>query len=226
MPSVEPVLAARGVSRRFGYRYAIRDVSFELAGGDFLLLIGHNGAGKTTLFRLLAGLLKPTAGTVVRSGRLGAVAHHSMLYDSLTARENLTFFGRLHGTNDAPACGELLERLGLAEHADRRVADFSRGMVQRLAIARALLADPQVLLLDEPLSGLDDAAANTVCDVLAELGAGRRVVVAATHQIGDLLDLATAVGSLVAGRLASVEPAAGRDAALVKSQYRNLLQDA
>jgi heme exporter protein A len=225
MQGTEPALGAEAVSRRFGHRVVLRDITISVSGGDFLMLVGHNGAGKTTLIRVLAGLLKPNSGSVVRSGATGMVAHSSMLYDALTARENLAFFGRLHGTTDPAVVDALLEQMGLAPHGDRRVATFSRGMVQRLSIARALLPDPEVLLLDEPLTGLDDAAAVIVREVLRDLKQRNRAVVVATHQLVEVVDLATTVGYLVAGRLAGLEPVAGRDAHTVMTRYRELAAD-
>ncbi len=226
MPRAEPALVVRGLSRRFGYRRVVHDVSLEVAGGDTLLLVGHNGAGKTTLLRLMAGLLKPTEGSVERSGALGMLAHQSMLYDALTARENLVFFGRLHGCREATRIDSLLERMGLAAFGDQRVATYSRGMMQRLAIARALLPEPDVLLLDEPMSGLDDSALEIVREVLKDLRASGCAVVIATHQLVELVDLASAVGYLVRGRLVAVEPIAGRDAPAVMGRYRELAQSA
>ncbi len=226
MQPAEPALKAHGVTRKFGHRTVLQDVSLAVSGGDFLMLVGHNGAGKTTLIRVLAGLLKPTAGTVQRSGATGMVAHSSMLYDALTARENLAFHGRLHGLNDAALVQRILEQMGLAPHGDRRVATFSRGMVQRLSIGRALLPDPEVLLLDEPFTGLDDAAAVIVREVLHDLEQRRRAVVVATHQLVEVVDLATSVGFLVGGRLAATEPVAGRDAHAVMARYRELAANA
>ena len=226
MPSADPAILAKGLSRRFGHRLVLREVSIEVSGGDFLMLVGHNGAGKTTLIRVLAGLLKPTKGSVTRSGATGMVAHNSMLYDALTARENLEFYGRLHGRNDPDLIQGLLDKIGLAAHGDRRVATFSRGMVQRLSIARALLPDPEVLLLDEPLTGLDDAAAVIVRHLLIDLKARKRAVVVATHQLAEVVDLASAVGFMVDGRMAGVEPVGGRDAMTVMARYRELAADA
>ena len=225
MPSADPALLAKGVSRRFGHRLVLRDVSITVSGGDFLMLVGHNGAGKTTLIRVLAGLLKPTKGTVHRSGATGMVAHNSMLYDALTARENLAFFGRLYGICDPTLIQGLLEKIGLAPHGDRRVATFSRGMVQRLSIARALLPDPEVLLLDEPLTGLDETAAVIVRDVLIDLKARNRAVVVATHQLAEVVDLASSVGFMVDGRMAGLEAVSGRDAMSVMARYRELATD-
>lgn len=224
---IEPatVLSARGVSRRFGHRYAIKDASFDVFSGDVLLFMGHNGAGKTTLIRLLAGLLKPSEGRICRSAILSVVAHDSMVYESLTGSENLKFFARLYGVRDSNRIDALLDRVGLTEFADRQVTAYSRGMVQRLAIARALLPDPELLLLDEPLTGLDEAAAGMVRELFAEMREHGRAVVVATHQVVELADRATTVGHLVNGELLAVEPAAGRDGADLQARQRELAQD-
>jgi heme exporter protein A len=225
MPDSETALTVSGVSRRFGYRYVLTDVSFEVRGGEVLLLLGHNGAGKSTLIRVLAGLLRPSNGSVDRIGSLGVVAHESMLYESLSARENLQFFGKLYGGCGVERVDELLQTMGLGDHANRRVATYSRGMVQRLTIARALLPDPQLLLLDEPLTGLDDSASSLVRRMLAEWRAQQRAVVLATHQIADIADLASHVGYLVKGRLEVIEPCDGRGADAVTARYRELASD-
>jgi heme exporter protein A len=225
MSRTDPALRVRNVSRKFGYRYVLKDVSFNLLGGEALLLIGHNGAGKTTLIRLLAGLLKPSDGSVDRFGSIGMVAHDSMLYDSLTARENLQFYSRLYGGVESARVNELLQTMGLEEHADRRVATYSRGMAQRLTLARAMLSDPQLLLLDEPLTGLDDTASGLVRDMIAELRTRNRAVVLATHQLADVVDIVSDVGYLVAGRLKAVEPMDGRAAQAISARYREIARD-
>lgn len=225
MPLDEPVLAARSVTRRFGHRRVLQDVSLEIHGGQVILLVGPNGAGKTTLLRVLAGLLRPSAGRVERRGSVSMVGHQSMLYDVLTARENLRFFARLHGARMERA-DELLGQLGLADRANERVAAFSRGMTQRAAIARALLPDPEVLLLDEPLTGLDDASCGVVLGVLEGLRARGRAMAIASHQVAELIDVITAVGFLRDGRLLAVEPRAGRTVDSVVQRYRALMAHA
>jgi len=224
MPGPDPLLSAKSVSRRFGYSYAIADVSLDVHPSEILLLIGHNGAGKTTLIRLLAGLLHPTAGEILRPDSVGMVAHDSMLYESLSARENMRFFARLQGMHKTARIDELLGDFGLAEHADRRVATYSRGMVQRLTLARALLPDPPLLLLDEPMTGLDDSALNRVRNILSDLRADDRAVVLATHQLADVLDVASDVGYLVKGRLKAIEPIDGRNARDITLRYREIAQ--
>ena len=220
--AAEPGLVADGLSRSFGHRVVLRDVSLSANRGEPLLLVGHNGAGKTTLLRVLAGLLKPTKGNVTYAGRCEMVAHSSMLYDALTARENLFFYARLYNQPAQPRVDELLARLGLEPHADRRVDTFSRGMVQRLAIARTLLPDPDVVLLDEPTSGLDDAATRTVLDVLHELGSRGRTILIATHQLDEIVEVGSAVGFLVDGRLVAHEPLGNRTAAEIRAHARAL----
>jgi heme exporter protein A len=226
MRAADQALRASNVSRRFGYRYVLKNISFGLRGGEVLLLIGHNGAGKTTLIRVLGGLLKPSNGSVDRTGSLGVVAHDSMLYESLSARENLQFYGKLFGNCESGRVEELLRTMGLEDHADRRVVAFSRGMVQRLTLARALLPDPQLLLLDEPLTGLDDAAATLVRDMLTEWRARKKAVVLATHQLSDVVDLASHVGHLVAGQLRAMEPIGNREHGAITARYKELAADA
>jgi len=222
MPPAEPLLAARDVGRRFGHRRVLNGVALELQAGTALLLVGPNGAGKTTLLRVLAGLLHAGAGRVERNGRVGLVAHYSMLYDALTARENLRFFARLHGVDNVRRADALLERMGLAAFGDERVGAFSRGMTQRLSIARALLHDPEILLLDEPLTGLDDASCDKVLEVLGELRDRGRALLIASHQLAELLGVVTAVAFLVKGVLAAVEPVGGRGVDAITTRYREV----
>lgn len=212
MISTDPVLRAEGLWRRFGYRPVLRDVSLELRRGEMLVLVGANGAGKTTLLRVLAGLLRPTSGTVECSVRVGAVTHDSMLYPALTARENLRFFARLMNVNDPERIDALLELLGLGTRGDDRVHTFSRGMVQRLTIARALLHRPELLLLDEPLTGLDASGRKELVERLGALRADGTAMVVVTHQPEALHDVGTHLGRLDGGHLLALEPMGGGDA--------------
>jgi heme exporter protein A len=215
-------LAARGLARRFGPVVALHPVDFELAAGRVLAVLGPNGAGKSTLIRLLAGLARPSEGSVsiggsdgedrrARRARVGLVAHETLLYPALTARENLEFAGRLFRVADpAGRADELLGRFELGPAAERRVGTFSRGTAQRVAIARALMHDPQVLLLDEPFSGLDARSAELLEALLRGL-AGRSTVVLASHDLPRSARLADQGLLLVAGRGRSLEGPGLRD---------------
>ncbi len=210
-----PVLEVQGLARRYGPIHAVRDVSFAVDEGELLSVFGPNGAGKTTLLGMLAGALRPHAGEIRFRGEprdaartewrreIGLLSHRSFLYGPLTARENLVFFGRLYdleGLDERVA--ERLERVGLARHADRPVNGFSRGMRQRLALARTLLHDPSLVLLDEPFTGLDVHASGLLREVLGELKDGRRTVVLVTHNLSEGLALADRVAIQVDGRFA------------------------
>ncbi|HEV8149623.1 MAG TPA: heme ABC exporter ATP-binding protein CcmA [Gemmatimonadales bacterium] len=198
-----PLLEARNLERRFGAARALRGLSLSVQAGECHLIVGPNGAGKTTLLRLLAGLARPTAGTVVIEGgrrRIGLLSHQSQLYNELTAVENLAFAARLHGVADpARAARTCLTAVGLAERADDPVGKLSRGMVQRVAIAKALLHAPRLLLLDEPFTGLDlQATEQTLALLGAERAAGRALVLV-THDAQEAWDLATHAHLLVRG---------------------------
>ncbi len=189
-----PAIVARGLTKQFGPVVALAGVDLEVPAGTVLAVLGPNGAGKTTLLRLLAGLARPSAGSVRVDGgdadrrhprgRVGFIGHHTMLYPALTARENLVFAARLYGVADPGGRAEqLLTRNGLAAYADWPAGSFSRGMAQRLAIARGLVHDPAVMLLDEPFTGLDAPAAERLVASLRELREEGRTCVLATHDL-------------------------------------------
>ncbi|MBI1723258.1 MAG: heme ABC exporter ATP-binding protein CcmA [Gemmatimonadetes bacterium] len=226
-----PALAVRGLTRSFGAVRALRGVDFSLDSGEVLAVFGPNGAGKTTLLRIVAGLLRPEQGEVIvgaeplargdaRHRRLiGMISHHSLLYDGLTARENLEFYGRLYGVGGTRAAAlRALAAVGLEERATSLVATMSRGMIQRLAIARALLHEPEIVLLDEPFTGLDQQAAATLRGLLGRLRDDRRTVVLVTHNLDEGLELATHVAILVAGRFVECGPKRG-DIASYRARY-------
>ena len=191
------MIAARGLGRSFGAKRVLRDLDLDVADRDLLLVTGPNGSGKSTLLALCAGLLVPTAGELeveVDRSRIGYLAHEPLVYRELTALENLDLYGRLyHVPERRERIGMVLERFGLWEARHQRVNVFSRGMVQRLALCRALLHDPHLLLLDEPYAGLDEAGADLVDSELSAL-ADTHTVVVATHEPGRMRPLAT--GSL------------------------------
>jgi heme exporter protein A len=188
------VISARGIGRRFGSKRVLRDLDLEVSEGAFLVVTGPNGSGKSTLLSLLAGLLAPTEGELevgLTRERIGYLAHEPLVYRELTALENLDLYGRLyHVPERRETIGALLERFGLWEARHQRVGSFSRGMQQRLALCRVLLHDPELLLLDEPYSGLDAGAQILVDDLLAE-SAGRRTLVVASHDPEHVRPLAT-----------------------------------
>jgi ABC-type multidrug transport system ATPase subunit len=179
------VITARALERRFGRKRVIHDLDLDVAAGERLLVTGPNGSGKSTLLALCAGLLAPTGGEIdvaVERGRIGYLAHEPLLYRELTAAENLDLFGRLYRVPERrERIGMLLERFGLWEVRGERVGSFSRGMVQRLALCRTLLHEPELLLLDEPFAGLDEAGGALLDSELADL-ASERTVVVATHE--------------------------------------------
>jgi heme exporter protein A len=195
------VIRARKLSKRYGEKRVLTGLDLDLEEGGFLVLTGPNGSGKTTLLRLLAGLAAPTSGDLeigVDRSAIGLLAHEPLVYRELTPLENLELYGRLYRIPERrERIGMLLERFGLWEERHARVATFSRGMQQRLALCRTLLHDPQLVLLDEPFSGLDVDAAALVDRELHEL-AGERTLVVSTHAPERLDPLAPARLSLAA----------------------------
>src|SRR6266567_7150844 len=178
------VLTARRLGKRYGEKRVLRGIDLELPRGGFLVVTGPNGAGKTTLLRICAGLVQPTEGTIERSAaraQVGYLGHEPLVYRELTALENLELYGRLYRVPERrERIGMVLERFGLWEARHERVASYSRGMTQRLALCRALLHDPALLVLDEPYAALDAAGAELLDAQLAEL-CGERTFVVSTH---------------------------------------------
>ena len=227
-------LQAIALEKWYGVLPALRGVDFQIERGQFLSIFGPNGAGKSTLLRLLAGGIRPTRGQVLLGdepldyddpawrGRIGVLSHQTFLYGQLTAAENLRFYGRLHGLLDLDTrIPERLAAVGLADRAGDRVRGFSRGMQQRLALARALLHDPELVLLDEPYTGLDPHASRVLRKVLEQLRDGARTVVMVTHNLAEGLELADRVVVQVAGRWVSDEARAGLDAARFEEIYHD-----
>lgn len=205
-----PFLSLSAVSKYFGTHVGVEDVTLEVGADESLALFGPNGSGKTTLLRMLGTLSRPTDGTITLGdtpltrnnpglrARIGVVSHETFLYDDLTARENLRFHARLHGVDPA-VCEERLEAVGLAARGADRTGQFSHGMAKRLALARATLHDPDLLLLDEPFSGLDRRSLGRV---LAELESRTEVAtIIATHDMEHGLEVADRVVFLGDGRL-------------------------
>jgi heme exporter protein A len=206
-------VAAEGVWKFYGDYPALRDVRLEIEPGSCLALIGRNGAGKTTLLRIIAGFSQPGRGKVRIMGqepreagarqKMGFIGHGISVYDELSALENLTLFGKLYNLPNPQASAlEWLERTGLARVANGLVREFSRGMRQRLAVARAFLHEPSVLLLDEPFTALDDKAIAVLQRLLREALASGKTIVMSTHQLREALELATHVALLKRGQVA------------------------
>ena len=231
-------LEAIGLVRTFGGLRAVDGVSFQLQPGELLTVFGPNGAGKTTLLRMLGGVMKPTSGHVLVAGapadrtgrewrhRVGVVSHQSLLYGQLTTEENLRFYGRLFGLTDLETrIPERLASLGLSDRARTPVRDLSRGLKQRVALTRALLHDPEVVLLDEPYTGLDPHASAVLREQLASLKDGRRTVVLVTHNLKQGLELSDRVAIQVQGRFSSVMDSESLDLARLEASYQAAVEN-
>ena len=207
-----PAIESIDLTRTFGRRVALRDLTFEVRDGECLALFGPNGAGKTTLLRVLAGLLRPTRGKARVAGVdlpggaaarsvVGLISHQTMLYSALTALENVEFTARLYGVTSARAAAmHALERMRVGERAHSAVQSLSRGMQQRVSIARAIVHDPRVVLLDEPYTGLDEAGASALSDALQSLRTAGAALVLVTHHLNEGLALATHTAIMREGR--------------------------
>ena len=222
------------VSRHFGRRWAVSHVSLSAQSGEIVGLLGPNGAGKSTLIGVLATLVAPTSGgvhygddashgaTAALRKRIGLLAHELHLYPELSARQNLTFFAELYGVNARETVDRAIDAAGLGDRGDEEVSGFSRGMRQRLALERALLHQPRLVLLDEPFTGLDDRSARVVSDRLRRLAGDGAIVLLATHDL-DLADgLVTRAALFRDGRMISDEPAT----AGLRARYRALIGSA
>ncbi len=207
------------VSRVYGRVFALHRVSLELEPATVTGLVGDNGAGKTTLLNILATLDAPSSGeirygahpwkTFAKKGRhkIGWVSHDSLVYPELSGRENLEFFATMYGLDDPAALAQTwLERVGLAEAADRRADAYSRGMKQRLTLARALLHRPSILLLDEPMTGLDQSGRRQIAEIFEGLRADGRILVLITHDLDILDGLADQLAILRRGKLTHFAP--------------------
>jgi heme exporter protein A len=211
------MIQVSGLVKQFGPFVALRDMEFRVDAGEFVSLMGPNGAGKTTLLRILATLSRPTRGAVTIAGhrlprgaddarrQIGFLSHQPLLYGELSAEENLRFYARMYGLAGAePRIDALLDQVDLADRRHDRVRTYSRGMQQRLSIARVLLHDPKVVLLDEPFTGLDPDASDRLAETLRQLHDGKRAVVMTTHDLDRGLALCDRALLIARGRLAYV----------------------
>ena len=217
------MITVQGLRKEFRRLVAVHDMTFSVGDGEIFGLLGPNGAGKTTTVRMLAGLIAPTAGTATVNGHslgegsqriralTGILTESPGLHDKLTARQNLAFYGRLYGLQGGAlraAVDRYLGVVGMSEHADRRVGGFSKGMRQKIAIARAMLHEPEVIYLDEPTSGLDPSAAKMVRDFVATLRELGRSIVVCTHNLDEAERLCDRIG-VMRGTLLQVDTPAG-----------------
>jgi heme exporter protein A len=231
-PQSASLLEVEGLTKGYGGPPVLRGVSFRLRAGEGLILLGPNGAGKSTLLRILAGIHHPGDGTIRIDGerasfrnpetrrRFGFVSHETFLYDALTARENLRFFARLYGVRDEALISEALRSVGLERFADRAVSGFSRGMAQRLTLARAQIHGPRVLLLDEPFTGLDPVAASELEASLRAFRTAGGAFIMATHDLAHISGTGTRLIVLRAGWIVHEEPLEALDAGRLEEIYR------
>ena len=227
------MLAASHLTRRFGDRVAVDDLSFTLAPGEIFALLGPNGAGKTTTLRMLAGLIEPSSGSVRLGtdvltpqtaprlrGRIGFLTEMPGLWDRLTVRQNLVVYARLHGLPEpARVVDEALETFGLRDRGRDLAAELSKGLRQRVALARTLLHRPEVLLLDEPTAGLDPESARDVRDLVRRLRSEQRTIVISTHNLDEVERLADRV-AVMRGRLVALDTPAALHTRLFGARVR------
>jgi len=231
-PDSTPAIAAVNLTKVFGTHYALRGISLQVNRNEVTAIFGPNGAGKTTFLRILSGLSRPSSGNVLFNGtplgdhpevvrlQLGVIGHQSYLYSELTAEENLLFYGKLYGVADlAGRVKQSLEEVGLAARRGDRVAGFSRGMLQRLAIARAMLHQPSILFLDEPFTGLDQHAATMLAGWLRRLRSEERTILLITHDLEQGVALADRIVIFVRGRVVFDQRTAQLSAADFRRAY-------
>jgi heme exporter protein A len=230
-----PAVEAEGLVRTFAGRRAVDGVDLDIRAGECLALFGPNGAGKTTLLRMLAGLITPSAGrclvagVAVRGGRTaraqtGLISHASMLYGALSARENVEFAARMYGVRDpAAAAQRALESMRVADRADAPVRALSRGLQQRVSIARAIVHQPRLLLCDEPFTGLDETGSAALTAALTERRDHGAALLLVTHNLTEGLALATHAAIMRRGRFVRHEARTALDAAAYASAYRELV---
>ncbi len=224
--SAVPLLSLAGVTKRYGLVAALQDISLQVFRGEFVAIFGPNGAGKSTLLRVVSQLVQPTRGSVeiadvaADRAQLGYVSHQSMLYNEMTGLENLVFFARLHGLEKPQhAASQLLDRMGLTTAGGQLVQGYSRGMKQRLTLARALLHRPGLLLLDEPYAGLDQQGRDLLTTMLRSLHRRRTTILLVTHNLEEGFRLCSRVVIQHRGQLVYQGTRAAVQAAGLESLY-------
>jgi heme exporter protein A len=233
------MITVRKLVKRFGLKTVLRGLDFQVEPGEFVAILGPNGAGKTTFLRILASLSRPSLGEVRIAGyslpgqashlrrRLGVVSHLPLLYGDLTAEENLRFYGRMYGIPDLNArIAVVLELIGLTHRRRDLVRTYSRGMQQRLAIGRAVMHDPEVMLFDEPYTGLDQDASTKLDKVLRDVAAAGRTVVMTSHDLARTADLASRFDVLSRGVISASVQRADIDPNQLLAFYRQAIREA
>ena len=238
MPETQStVIAVTGLTKTFGNLYALRNLSFSLNKGEFLTIFGPNGAGKTTLIRILSTITKATSGEIKIADfsfendsekirrQIGVIAHQTFLYENLTAEENLRFYGKLYDVeNLSKKIDIILTEVGLELRKRDFVRIFSRGMQQRLAIARAMLHEPAILLLDEPYTGLDQHASEMLTNWLKRLRSSEQTILMVTHDLEQGLELADRIAVLVSGQLVFNQEQSEIDSKKFRQTYYDLVE--
>lgn len=232
-----PIIECQAIVKAFGMLPVLRKLDLTVERGEFVVLLGPNGSGKSTLLRLLSGLSKPTSGTIRVGGwqlpreiaavraQIGMVSHRALLYENLTARENLEFFAGLYNVPRAERdarISQMLERVGLAKRANDLIRTFSRGMLQRASIARALLHQPHVLLMDEPYTGLDQDASAVLDGLMQDAHKDGHTIVMTTHELDRAARLPQRVLILSRGVIAYDTPTSGMDALQLAKIYTDI----
>lgn len=232
------MIEVRRLTKRFGLKTVLKDLDFHVQAGEFVALLGPNGAGKTTFLRVLASLSRPAMGEIRIAGFrlpqqatairhiLGVVSHQPLLYGDLTAEENLHFYGKMYGIGlPEKRIREVLDLVGLSLRSHDLVRTFSRGMQQRLAIGRAVLHDPEVMLLDEPHTGLDQDASIMLDGVLREVAARGRTVVMTSHDLARAADLASRFDVISRGKIVASAGRAEMSAERLPVFYREAISE-
>ena len=233
------MIEVKNIYKSYGLTRALRGVSFTVPHGKFMVLVGPNGSGKTTLLKVLSGLTRPEHGSVAIDGldirndseqvrrRTGAVLHQNMLYGELTARGNLTFYAQMYGLRDPDErIHQVVAQMGMMAHIDQRVSSLSHGMAKRISIARALLHNPDVLLLDEPETGLDEEGVEILKNIVIgknDAGSGKTVLMS-THNISQWLEISDRVLVMAAGRVVHDGESRVLSAASLRKVYQELVE--
>lgn len=232
LPEHNYIIEARGVVKKFGFKTVLRNVDLFLKKGDLLALFGHNGAGKTTLMQILCSLMRPTSGEICIAGFdlphdseslrqvIGVISHNTFLYTNLSADENLRFYGMMYGVPKLnKRIEEVMALVGLSKHLKDRVQTFSRGMQQRLSVARAIIHDPLILFLDEPYTGLDQHGGEELKQLLENFRDQKKTIIMTSHDLDRGLELCTQAAILRSGRLVYREDIANIDKGDFKNTY-------